>query len=42
MVENAIKLDNDYLDKINDQSCDSYFGDWIRNIDHLIAKFLSS
>lgn len=42
MCENTIKIDNDYLEKINTAVCDEYFGSWINNIDMLREKFINA
>jgi len=42
MCENTIKIDNDYLEKINATVCHEYFGSWINNIDLLREKFINA
>lgn len=38
-MENTIKINNDYLNQINETSCLKYFGDWVYNIDELKESF---
>jgi len=40
-TENLIKIDNTYLERINQREC-HYFGSWINDIDKLKEKFISA
>jgi Rps23 Pro-64 3,4-dihydroxylase Tpa1-like proline 4-hydroxylase len=41
-IENVIKIDKEYLDIINNENCDEYFGTWLNNIDELKPKFINA
>lgn len=37
-----IKINEDYLEKTNNETCAKYFGDWINNVDELKAQYISN
>ena len=39
--EKKIKIDSDYLEKINEKENSNKFGNWINNIDNLREEFIS-